>query len=87
MTNAGIEVVVAQPDYIQIVQDSTLKINTYIDINRENQWLVINVANGLKDWVTPDQAKELVLNINAQTNLIRASYVAEKKALIFATTF
>jgi len=87
MTSAGIEVIVNQPDYIQIVQDSSLKINTYIDINSENQWLVINVANGLNDGVTQAQAQELVLNINAQTNLIRASYNKEKGSVDFTYYF
>ena len=87
MTNAGIEVVVSQPKYIQIVQDSNLKINTYIDINPENQWLVFNVENSLKDEVTPSKAKELVLNINAQTNLIRASYNEEKNSVAFTYYF
>jgi len=87
LTDAGIEVVENQPDYIQIVQDSSLNINTYIDINSENQWLVLNVANSLKNGVLPSQAKDLVLKINAQTNLIRASYNEEKGSVDFTYYF
>ena len=83
MTKAGIEVIVAEPDYIQIVQDSSLQIKPFIDINAENQWLVFNLANELKEGVTKVQAKELTLNINAQTNLIRASYDEEKNRIDF----
>ncbi len=87
MTKAGIEVVVAQPDYIQIVQDAKLQIKTFIDINAENQWLVFNLANELKAGVTSAQAKELVLSINAQTNLIRATYDEVKNKVEFRYYF
>jgi hypothetical protein len=87
MTKAGIEVILAQPDYIQIVQDAKLQIKTFIDISTENQWLVFNLANELKAGITSAQAKELVLSINAQTNLIRATYDEDKNKVEFRYYF
>lgn len=87
MTKAGIEVIVTQPDYIQIIHDPKLQIKTFIDINAENQWLVFNLANELKAGVTAAQAKDLVLSINAQTNLIRAAYDEEKNKVEFRYYF
>lgn len=86
-TNAGFEVIVAQPDYMQILQDTLLQIKPFIDIDAENQWLIFNLSNGLKDEVIPAQAKELVLNINAQTNFIRASYDEGKNSVDFRYYF
>ena len=87
MVKAGIEVILTQPNYIQIVQDAKLQIKTFVDINTENQWLVFNLANELKAGVTSAQAKELVLSINAQTNLIRATYDEEKNKVEFRYYF
>jgi hypothetical protein len=87
MTKAGFEVIVAEPDYVHIIQDTSLQIKPYIDINKENQWLVINMANALKDGVTPAQAKELVLEINSETNFIKATYNEENKTVEFRYYF
>ena len=87
MVKAGIEVIATQPDYIQIVQDPKLQIKTFIDINAENQWLVFNLANELKAGVTSAQAKDLVLSINTQTNMIRATYDEDKNKVEFRYYF
>jgi len=87
MVKAGIEVIVTQPDYIQIVQEPKLQIKTFIDINAENQWLVFNLANELKVGVPAAQAKDLVLSINAQTNLIKATYDEDKNKVEFRYYF
>jgi len=87
MTKAGIKVIVSEPDYIQIVLDSTLKIKPFIDLDTENQWLVINLANVLKDGVSAADAKELASAINEQTNLIRASYEGKENSIDFRYYF
>jgi len=86
-TNAGFEVVVAQPDYMQIIQDTLLQIKPFIDIDTENQWLIFNLSNGLKDGVTPAQAKELVSEINTQTNFIKAGFNEENNSVEFRYYF
>lgn len=87
IVKSGIEVIATQPDYIQIVQDPKLQIKTFIDINAENQWLVFNLANELKAGVTSAQAKDLVLSINTQTNMIRATYDEDKNKVEFRYYF
>ena len=49
--------------------------------------VVFNLANELKAGVTAAQAKDLVLSINAQTNLIRAAYDEEKNKVEFRYYF
>lgn len=87
LKSAGIGVVESQPAYVKIIQDSNLKIGTYLDIDAEKQYLIFNGSNALKEGATAALAKALVSDINTQTNFIKAGYNEEKNSIEFRYYF
>lgn len=84
---AGIEVSETQPTFLKIFLGKELKITTYIDIDGDKQYLLFNGSNALKEGTTPVQAKDLVSDMNSQTNFIKAAYNQEKNKVDFTYFF
>lgn len=86
-TVAGIEVINTQPSFMQIKLGKDLKIDTYIDKDSENSYLIFNGNNGLVEGTTAAQAYQLVSEMNTGTNFIRASYDADTNRIEFRYYF
>ncbi len=87
LKSSGIEVLDTQPAFLRIYLGKEPKITTYIDIDGDKQYLIFNGSNSLKEGTTPTQAKELVSDINTQTNFIKAGYIQEKNKIEFRYYF
>ncbi|MCX6220022.1 MAG: hypothetical protein NTZ69_03445 [Bacteroidia bacterium] len=87
LKSSGIEVLDTQPTFLRIYLGKELKISTYIDIDGDKQYLIFNGSNALKEGTTPAQAKELVSDINSQTNFIKAGYDQEHNKIEFRYYF
>lgn len=83
----GIEVLDTQPTFMKINLGNELKIVTYIDVDGDKQYLIFNGNNSLKEGTSPAKAKELVSDINSQTNFIKAGYDQENNKIEFRYYF
>jgi len=81
--DVGIEVLNTQPTYLEINLGKDVKIKTYIDVDTEKNYLLINGNNALVDGANASQAYQLVSDINLGTNFIRAAYSPEKNKIYF----
>jgi hypothetical protein len=84
---AGIEIVNTQPTFMEINLGNELKIKTFIDVDGDKQYLIFNGGNSLKEGTSPAKAKELVSDINSQTNFIKAGYDQDKNVIEFRYYF
>ncbi|MDD5150647.1 MAG: hypothetical protein PHC28_09210 [Flavobacterium sp.] len=83
----GIEVINTQPTYMEINLGDDLKIPVFIDVDGDKQFLIFNGSNALKEETPVAKAKELVSDINSQTNFIKAGYDEEKNLIEFRYYF
>lgn len=83
MKAAGIEVLNIQPTYLEIYLGKELKIKTFIDVDTEKNYLLLNGNAALVDGANAAQAYQLVSEMNLGTNFIRAAYSPEKNKIYF----
>jgi hypothetical protein len=83
MKTAGIEVLNTQPTYLEIYLGKELKVKTFIDVDTEKNYLLLNGNAALVDGANAAQAYQLVSEMNLGTNFIRAAYSPEKNKIYF----
>jgi hypothetical protein len=87
LKNAAIEVVEVQDTFLEVNLGDNPKIKTFIDVDGDRQFLIFNGSNALQEGTTATQAKDLVSDMNSQTNLIKATYDEEKNKIDFSYFF
>ena len=86
--NAGIQVLEAEATYIKVkLPDSLLNLPCYLDLSAEKDYIMINKQMPLIADAPIAKVKDLVVNINTNTNFVKAGYDSSKPQIDFRYYF
>lgn len=86
--SAGIQVLETEANYIKVkLPDSLLDLPCYLDLSQEKDYILINKQMPLIADAPITKIKDLVVNINTNTNFVKAGYDSSKSQIDFRYYF